>query len=153
MLAIDIGCTRQIAGNDVAVSVFDRWLGEDLSALDFSTEAEYKKRNAPLDCFNESLINSTEALQLGPDYENPRFFDFASRQAAQTYCRQSASDAERGQFFRLVLPDLKTVYLESWDFTNVIYMRDPDVLPVFQGLADGTGVHLLEWEERNSQST
>jgi hypothetical protein len=132
-----------------AISIFDDWLGKDnLHKLDTATKADYDARSEPLKRFSELLLRDTEALGIAVgeplDVSAPSIFAFSSPEEAQRYARPSTWDAESTNFFRLLLPELKAIYLESWDFTNALFLLNLSCLPRIHEVAANAGVFVLE---------
>ncbi len=128
----------------LAVSVFNHWLScdeaEDL--LSTVTEEEQKRRNRLFELFNDKIIQSTEVLHFvrrGNRRNFYKFRDFTSSQALIDYLHPTSS-----QRYSVVLPQLKMVYFEGWDDTNVFYLLDCSHKNLLKKWAEEVGLYTLE---------
>ena len=131
-----------------AVSIFDAWLGKARSQELDEAQADYDARSIPLDQFNRLLLTKIEALGIAVDVplnvDSPTLHEFTSPEEAQQYAQHCDADAASDGFFRLILPEVEAVYLESWDFTNVFFLLNLSCLPLINEPAEQAGVHVLE---------
>ncbi|MFD2204965.1 hypothetical protein [Kiloniella antarctica] len=127
----------------LAVSIFDRWLGEELSLklLHNVEEKEQKRRDEMLDQFNEILIANTEILtfRFNTRKSKPQFKAFTSEQSKHEYLRHTDSP-----MYMVVLPEINAVYFEGWDDTNVFYLREHSTKKKIQNWANEVGLHCLK---------
>ena len=131
-----------------AISVFDAWLGPSrYHELDCDA-ATYQERERRLDDFSSRLLSATQVLRLkigdGADGSPVAVIPFESKLEVQQYARQSSPDTPGGEFFQLMLPDWRCVYLESWNFANVFFLRDLGPLDEIRQLARDAGLFVLE---------
>ena len=133
----------------LAVSVFDRWLGQEDSVklLNDVPKSEQVRRNNLLYLFTMKLAQNTEVVnfKLKGKWKNsyPCFRGFTSAEAKAKYFEPAISYISK-DFFRVVLPELNAVYFESWDDTNVLYLRDPSKVQLINKWATECGVFCLE---------
>jgi hypothetical protein len=131
-----------------AVSIFDSWLGpERLGELDCDSD-EFSKRCGLLDRFNSALLDQVTAMRIGFVGDDSALsiavHDFRSIDDARSHVRQTATETSAEEFFNVLLPEWQAIYLESWDFTNVFFLRDSERIADIQQLAASTGLHVLE---------
>lgn len=132
-----------------AVSFFQEWVGvERLDELTATSAEEDAQRNRPLNAFSEALLENTRALKVAFDEESAvdalSVFTFSSTSDAQSYARPGDGRSETYEFFAMLLPELRAVYLESWEYTNVLYLLDDSVIPVIERLAKQAGAFVLK---------
>lgn len=115
----------------LAVSVFDRWLGHEdsLKLLSDVSEDEQQIRDSRFIKFAEKLIHNTEILNFTFKGRRikalPSFRQFTSHNAKVNYLMRTPHNVDSSHFYKVVLPELEAVYFESWDDTNVFYLRNP----------------------------
>jgi hypothetical protein len=131
-----------------AISVFDAWLGPSrYHELDCNS-ATSQERDRRLDGFSSRLLSVTQVLrlELGDQADGSPVvaLPFESQLEAQGYARQASPDTSGSDFFKLLFPDWRCVYLEAWDFTNVFYLRDLEPLDEIHQLAKDSGLFVLE---------
>ena len=134
----------------LAVSVFDRWLGH-YDALKFLTdvsEEEQRTRDSKFIKFAEKLISNTEILNFtfkGRWHKAwPLFRTFTSHTAKVNYLMCTPHNVDSSQFYKVVLPELEAVYFESWDDTNVFYLRNPEKAAQIESWANESGLFCLK---------
>jgi len=133
----------------LAISVFDHWLGceEAIKLIDNVPMKEQLKRNEALYLFSQKLAAETEIINFKfcgtRSKVSPLFREFTSEQAKVNYLNPTLSDPNK-PFFQMVLPELSMVFYESWDDTNVLYLRDESVEDSIKKWASECGVHCLE---------
>jgi len=133
----------------MAVSVFDRWLGQEDSVkfLNDVTKDEQIRRNDLLYSFSMKLSQNTDVVnfKLKGKWNNsyPCFRGFTSVEAKAKYFEPAISHTNK-DFFRVVLPELNAVLFESWDDTNVLYLRDRSKVELINKWATECGVFCLE---------
>lgn len=114
----------------MAVSVFDHWLGEEDANLYLSdvSQEEQAERNAKFTLFSSKLISNTPLLNFvlkGRGRKTyPKFREFTSESAKYQYMASSPDYVGSNLFFKVAIPDFKALCFESWDDTNVFYLRD-----------------------------
>ncbi|GAC13965.1 hypothetical protein GLIP_1324 [Aliiglaciecola lipolytica E3] len=57
-------------------------------------------------------------------------------------CTQHNVDSRR--FYKIVLPELEAVYFESWDDTNVFYLRNTEHAVQIEKWANECGLYCLK---------
>jgi hypothetical protein len=133
----------------LAVSVFDRWLGREdaIKLLGDISKEEQARRDALLYSFSKKVAQSTEVLnfKFRGKWKKayPLFRGFTSEESKQEYLKPVMSHT-RKSFFQVVLPEIDAVFFESWDNTNVFYLRDPSKIEIIKKWAAETGVYCLE---------
>ena len=133
----------------LAVSVFDRWLGHDdaLKLLTDVSEEEQRTRDSKFIKFAEKLVSNTEILNFtfkGRWHKAlPLFRSFASHTAKVNYLMCTPHNVDSSQFYKVVLPELEAVYFESWDDTNVLYLRNPEKAAKIESWANESGLYCL----------
>ncbi|MDO6540404.1 hypothetical protein Q4524_17600 [Alteromonas stellipolaris] len=133
----------------MAISVFDRWLGEEDSIKylsDVSVE-EQNSRDSKFVKFAKKLIDNTEVLNFTFKGRwisaTPQFRKFTSNTAKEKYLMCAQHNVDSSHFYKVVLPELEAVYFESWDDTNVFYLRNPEHAVQIAKWANECGLYRL----------
>lgn len=134
----------------MAISVFDRWLGPEDSIKylsDVSVDGQ-QASDAKFNQFAKKLIESTEVINFTfkGRWANarPQFRLFTSYQAKEDYLLCTSHKHDRRHFFKVILPELDAVYFESWDDTNVFYLRNPKYANQIEQWANECGLYRLD---------
>ena len=133
----------------LAVSVFDHWLTRDEfdSYLGNVSDEEQKQRNEALYSFSKKVINGTRVVNFKwagfKNKQGPKFRSFTSEESKFEYF-SPAVDYSNKPLFLSVLPDLDIIFLESWDDTNIMYLKDISVKPQIEKWASESGVYCLD---------
>lgn len=133
----------------LAVSVFDHWLTreEGSALLENVSEIEQEKRNSALYSFSRMIASETEVLNFKFSGKwrscSPLFRSFSSEQAKLEYLKPAISVPEK-RFFQVLLPEFGAVFLENWDDTNILFLRDKSVEERVRTLATACGVYCLK---------
>ena len=126
----------------VAISVFDRWLGEkDLHLLDCKDIEEREDRNRRMLSLWMKIYDKCEIRCRG---DNDEFRLEPNRVAYESRC---AYDGDRpgSEFQCILIPEFTAIYYENWDDTNVLwYSRRDDVQPLIS-MALNCGLHAIEF--------
>ena len=129
--------------NYLAVSVFGGWLGAEAYALDNPSKEEKKIRNESLFTFSNKLASETSMINFKisgkRSRRQPRFRGFTSNKAQIEYLKP-----KNKVDFKVVLPELGIVFLESYDYTNVMYIKDLAVKPQIKQWATECGVYCID---------
>ncbi|TGE76662.1 hypothetical protein C7Y70_19060 [Pseudoalteromonas sp. KS88] len=134
----------------LAVSVFDHWLGEEgaVKYLSNVTADEQKLRDSKFIKFSQKLIENTEILNFTFRGKHskafPIFRKFTSNDAKEKYLACAPNNVDSSHFFKIVLPQLNAIYFESWDDTNVFYLRNTEHRNQLELWAKECGLHCLE---------
>lgn len=132
----------------VAISVYGHWLSEDEACEGLGdTSIEMQKTNdSRLQSFVCSMTSSHESYlvkRVGRYKRNITFRRFRSapdRNITLTPSHYMLGHASR---FSFVVPSLSLVYVEGWDFTHHVYMKDPSSIEVLKAEAERAGVYVL----------
>ncbi|MFC3152324.1 hypothetical protein ACFOEK_14920 [Litoribrevibacter euphylliae] len=133
----------------IGITVFDHWLSRDEAnqLLENVPEDEQKRRNQLLYNFSKKLLSEAEVLNfkfIGKwTKAKPLFRKFTSQEAALEYLNPAAGNNHK-RFFEVVLPELKIIFMEGWDDTNIMYLKDASVKPLIQQWAKEAGVYCLD---------
>lgn len=133
----------------LAVTVFDHWLSRDEAneLLENVSEQEQIRRNDSLYKFSRKLASEADVISYKFcgrwSSSKPKFRTFASEKIKLEYLVPTVTKTS-GSFFKVVIPDFSMVYVESWDDTNVMYLRDISIKNRLMILAKECGVHILE---------
>ena len=126
----------------LAISVFDDWLSSEAFVLDRPSPEEQKKRNNALFKFNKKLVSETSIINFKivgkPSKWHPRFRSFTSNEAKIEYLKPNGFIN-----FKIVLPELGIVFLEDYEYTNVMYLKDESVKTKIEQWAGDCGVYCL----------
>lgn len=133
----------------VAVSVFDHWLNntEVAELLDNVSDAEQKRRASALYSFSAKIASEYEVVNYkfvgkwASCY--PLFRGFTSVEATLEYLKPAIL-SPRKETFHVAVPDLELVYVEDYDDTNVLFLRDRSVLNLLGEWAKICGLYCLE---------
>jgi hypothetical protein len=134
----------------MAISVFDRWLGPEDSMKYLSDVSidEQQTRDAKFTQFAKKLIENTEVINFTfkGRWANarPQFRLFTSHQSKERYLLCTPHNLDSSHFFKVVLPELDAVYFESWDDTNVFYLRNPKYAKQIEQWANECGLYRLD---------
>ncbi|MDP5460936.1 hypothetical protein [Alishewanella sp. SMS8] len=134
----------------MAVSVFDRWLGEvdSIKYLSDVSKEEQQIRDSKFIKFAGKLINNTEVLNFTfkGRWGNalPQFRKFTSSTAKENYLMCTQHNVDSSHFYKIVLPELEAVYFESWDDTNVFYLRNTEHEVQIEKWANECGLYCLK---------
>lgn len=133
----------------VAISVFDRWLGEDLHLLDCKLQGEREEREVRKLCFWESIFESTSVYTYrstsqkvaSQNIELMRYVD------KERYLADCAYNPEKtsAQFQFVILPEFQAVYQENWDDTNVLWFTAREKVEPLLQQAGNCGLFVLEY--------
>ncbi len=132
----------------LAVSVFDHWLSreESFSLLVNVPAEEQNQRNTALYSFSQKLAAETEIINFKFCGKwnscRPAFRELTSTKAKNDYLEPALS-ASRNDFFKIVLPELDAVFMESWDDTNIFYLRNTAHIETLKRWAQECGVFCL----------
>ncbi|WP_020413311.1 hypothetical protein [Microbulbifer variabilis] len=137
----DLACIEKFEDyHFLAVAVFDHWLTRGEYCEDRPSKDEDQIR------FNLLMGEETELINFrfrGSGIRPyPLFREFTSDESKESYIQSRGYSSKN--FRRLVLPDLGAVYFESWDYTNVFYLRDVKASIKIEEWARRVGVHCLE---------
>jgi len=133
----------------MAVSVFDRWLGaeDSIKYLSDVSEEEQLSRDLKFVKFAKKLIENTEVLNFTFkgrwSSAKPQFRKFTSDAAKEAYLMCAPHNVGSSHFYKVVLPELEAVYFESWDDTNVFYLRNPKHAEKIEKWANECGLYRL----------
>lgn len=133
----------------VAVTVFDHWLNLEEFQNDYPNKEEILRRNRSLHDFATIMSKQTEILNFkfkgkwGRCY--PSFRKFSSQDAMDKYLHPAGNNDSSNKFCRLVLPEFKAVFFESWDYTNIFYIQNEKLIPEIKKWASESGVYCLEY--------
>ncbi len=133
----------------LAISVFDRWLNQEdgIRLLSNVPPEEQAERDAKLNSFSERLIQETELINftIKGRWSKSRisFREFLSINAKQAYMSKAPSDVGSNFFFKVAIPELEALYFESWDDTNVFYLRDEKTADLIESWARSCGLYCL----------
>ena len=134
----------------MAVSVFDHWLGPDDSVKYLSniSAEEQHERDKKFIQFSKKIIENTDVINftLKGRWSNsqPQIRKFTSNQAKESYLASTPHNVSSNHFFRVILPELEAVYFESWDDTNVFYLRNPEHAETIEKWANECGLYRLD---------
>jgi hypothetical protein len=136
--------------NRVAISIFDHWLtleeyNEFLLNTDLEDRLIYLKS---LQSFSSDIVKRFPVLAYRNSGRGSKrrsiYKSFLSEDNLIEYVAQK-STVSSGRFqFKLIIPNLSSVYMEGWDFTNYIYWRNEKDLLVLKGMAKDRGLFFLE---------
>jgi hypothetical protein len=109
---------------------------------------EQQTRDAKFTQFAKKLIENTEVINFTfkGRWANalPQFRLFTSHQAKERYLLCTPHNLDSSHFFKVVLPELDAVYFESWDDTNVFYLRNPKYAKQIEQWANECGLYRLD---------
>lgn len=131
----------------IFVSVFDHWLTQDEFEPDIHTDdpKEIAERRNKLKNFIIGLFNMTPTFSWKTKRKN-RFFLYPLETEKQILnkCEIQNQHGESGQRYDIILPELKAVYSEEWDWTNIIWFRDQEKIQPLIELAKKSGLYILK---------
>jgi len=134
----------------IAISVFDHWLGKEDSTEHLSNVSpkQQQKRDDKFNAFSNKIIENTEVVNFTmrgrPSSAHPLFRRFLSELAKREYMTRSSNYISSKYFFKVALPELKAIYFESWDDTNVFYLRDEKNVALLETWANECGLYKLD---------
>ena len=131
----------------IFVSVFDHWLTQNEFQPDIHTEdsKEIAGRREKLQNFIVGLFNMTPTFTWKAKRNN-RFYLYPLETVKQILnkCQIQNQHGETGQRYDIILPELKAVYSEEWDWTNIIWFRDQEKIQPMIELAEKSGLYILK---------
>lgn len=154
ILAIFEGFRQILEGVDpipfkkIAISVFDRWLGEkNRYKLNCDGPEERDERNRKLLSLCEHIFCHTEVYTLRDrklDFALPVLKKYTEK---ASYLRDCAWDCQKtsDKFHFLMLPEFQAIYHEQWDDTNVLWYRDEKKIGPLLEWARISGLYILEY--------
>lgn len=134
----------------MAVSVFDHWLSEDESdqLLSAVSEKEQILRNQKFDLLSNKIIQSTEVINFTFKgrlaKSRPVFRRFTSEESKKDYMQSASNFVSSNFFFKIALPELEALYFESWDDTNIFYLRNKQHADLIETWANECGLYRLD---------
>ena len=135
--------------NRVAISVFDRWLGKDVSLLDCKTQGEREERNARMLCFWQVIFELTDVYTYKSSLQRAetRTVEFMRYLNKASYLEDCAYKTDRtsDQFQFIVLPEFLAVYQEDWDDANVLWFVSREKVEPLLKRADDCGLFAIEY--------
>lgn len=133
----------------MAISVFDHWLKEDeaFDLLSDVPEDEQLQRDRKFDLFSEKIIENTEVVNFTFkgrwSKARPVFRKFTSNVCKINYMKSASNYVSSNFFFKVALPELEALYFESWDDTNVFYLRNEKHAELIESWANECGLYRL----------
>ena len=134
----------------MAISVFDHWLGEEdsIKFLSDISKKEQENRDHKFYLFSKKLLENTEVINFtfkGRRVKSrPVFREFSSKEIKEQYLLKVPHNVCSNEFFQVALPQLEALYLESWDDTNVLYLRNTQHADVIESWANECGLYRLD---------
>lgn len=138
----------------LAISVFDHWLSrsEGEAFLSNVTKEEQHRRDNLFRNFNQLLLEKTKLYSfhfIGKKYDILRFSKFVSNQKALNFLMPKGLRGNSLNHFKLVLPEMKAVYYESWDDTNILYYQDKSLIEELLVWVGEAGLKVIEYDYKN----
>lgn len=134
----------------IAISVFDHWLGKE-DSIEYLSNVSLKqqqKRDEKFNAFSSKIMENTEVINFTmrgrASKAQPLFRSFLSDEAKREYMTRSSNYISSKYFFKVALPELKAIYFESWDDTNVFYLRDEKNVALLETWANECGLYKLD---------
>ena len=133
----------------LAISVFDHWLTKEEFDYHLVNTIDEKQnlRNEALYAFSKKVMSNTKVVNLKwgglKGKRRPLFRSFTSEQAQLDYFLPAIGSSGK-PFFLSALPDLNVIFIESWDDTNIMYLKDESVKPLIKKWAAESGVYCLD---------
>jgi len=126
----------------VAISIFDRWLGDDLHLLDCRDQAERETRNRRLLAHWARVYDETEVFVLNSEGV------LASASDREAFLIECGYDPDKtsDRFQFVVLPEFKALYHEYWDDTNVLWYADRTAIAPMLDWARECDLHVVEYD-------
>ena len=134
----------------MAISVFDHWLSEEESnkLLSGVSEEDQMLRDQKFDLFSNNIIESTEVINFTFKgrwaKSRPVFRKFTSAGSKQNYMKSASNFVSSNFFFKVALPEFEALYFESWDDTNIFYLRDEKHADLIETWANECGLYRLD---------
>ena len=134
----------------LAVSVFDHWLdqGEANRLLSNVSNCEQKLRDEKFDQLSRIIISTTDVYNFTIKGKGAKssivFREFTSDKFKEEYMMSASNYVSSNLFFHVALPELGALYFESWDDTNVFYLRNDDHKDLIKSWANKCGLFCLD---------
>jgi hypothetical protein len=133
----------------LAISVFDHWLSRTEAEIFLSnvSKEEQHKRDKLFRNFNQLLLEKADLYSfhfIGKKYDILRFSKFVSNQKALNFLMPKGLRGSSLNHFKLVLPEMKAVYFESYDDTNILYYQDKSLIEELIAWVGETGLKVIE---------
>lgn len=135
----------------MAVSVYDRWLEEEdtLKLQSNVSPEEQRSRDEKFTVFSKKIIENTDVINLTMQGRCPKpqpvFRRFLSNTAKLQHMRNASNHVSSCDFFKVALPKLEALYLESWDDTNIFYLRNEKSANIIESWANESGLYRLDY--------
>lgn len=130
----------------IFVSVFDHWLTQDEFQPEIHTEdpKEIAERRYKLQNFIIGLFNITPTFTWKRKRNNRIFlYRLETEKQILIKCAIQNQHGETGQRYDIILPELRAVYSEEWDWTNIVWFKDQAKIQPLIELAEKSGLYIL----------
>lgn len=133
----------------VAISVYDHWLSEEEAYKELNDVPIEKQKiyDAKLHSFVCSLTSSFESYlvkRVGRYKQHVTFRAFTSTSAKNMTLRPLPYLTSSANRFMFVIPSLKLIYVESWDFTHhAYYLENQAPIAALKAEAEKAGIYVL----------
>lgn len=132
-----------------AISVFDHWLSPDESSvlLQRLVAKEQLERDEKHFCLVKKMVERWDCLtyrRRGRAHKSYYVFKrFCDGSEALKYASPEKSRRSSLHHFKLVLPEIRAIYIQGFDDTNFLYHHGGKVIAELIGMAEECGLHEL----------
>ena len=117
------------------VSIFEGWLGkENLHKLDEVSEKEWSKFNHFIKILAENfelfIVNCENQTAIKVDDVNTILSSY-----------KQSMNKDSSQFLKIIIPELKFVVSEEWDYTYILWYKENTVIDVMKPLLSEAGLY------------
>ena len=117
------------------ISLWEGWLGtDDCHKLDEVQESDWQRFNHLV-----SLIAARYGVLVANLTDHSCHEPAEASELLQTY--EEAMQKDSSAFMKLVIPELCCVLTEDWDFTYVLWHKDPTAVTTLAPLISQAGLH------------
>ena len=130
----------------IYVNVFDHWLTQDEFQPEIHAEdrKEIAERRNRLQNFIIDLFNMTPTFTWKRKRNNQIFlYRIETEIQILSKCAIQNQHGETGQRYDIILPELRAVYSEEWDWTNIVWFKDQAKIQPLIELAEKSGLYIL----------
>ncbi|MDX5385182.1 MULTISPECIES: hypothetical protein [Marinobacter] len=133
-----------------AISVFDHWLSPDEASVLLQRVAteEQVDRDEKHFCLVKNMVERWDCLtyrQRGRGHKSYYVFKrFYDRAEVLKYALPMKSRRSSLHHFKLVLPEIRGIYIQGFDDTNFLYHHGGEGITELLGMAAECGLHELE---------
>ena len=110
------------------ISVFDEWPASKKFVDSIQYEKEFYKRHQQFNFFLVENYNCFTVKLKGKKKQKLSIKEFYSTDSAKKYVLPSLYNVPSSCYFNLLIPEIKAIYFEGFDFVNTLLYQDLDLI-------------------------